>query len=58
MLYCNWTFFSFSPRTGVFRAAAAGLAAVRGVRHVHDMVRGHHHQPGPNVHERRASRRS
>jgi len=42
---------------GVFGAAVAGLAAVRRVRHVHDMVRGHHHQPGPDVHERRTGRR-
>lgn len=43
--------------SGVFRAAAVGLAAMRGVRHVHDMVRGHHHQPGTDVHERRSGRR-
>lgn len=47
----------FLGHTGVVRAAAAGFAAVRGVRHVHDMVRGHHHQPGPDVHERRAGGR-
>jgi len=42
--------------SGVFGATVAGLTAVRRVRHVHDMVCGHHHQPGPDIHERRSGR--
>lgn len=30
---------------------------MRGVRHFHDMVCGHHHKLGPDIHERRAGRR-
>lgn len=47
----------FVAPQGVFGAAVTRLAAVCRLRHIHDMVRGHHHQPGPDVHERRAGRR-
>ena len=30
--------------------------SVRVIRHVHDMVREHHHQPGPDIFKRSASR--
>lgn len=36
---------------GFVGTAFTGLPSVRGVRNVHDMVRRHHHQPRPDVHE-------
>ena len=38
-------------------AAADGLAAVRALWHLHDLVREHHHQPGPHISERCAGRK-
>lgn len=43
--------------TGVISTTVTGLAAVRRIRHVHDMVRGHHNQPGPDIYEWRTGRR-